>query len=434
MELKSFLFPNSGLASKYSALTYYFLLFYIISIYLKSAPYVSNITMGIILLCSILSYEKSKLNTHLLIYLGFCIFFIYQILTLSYSANIDEGLSVLQLRLPLFVFSLAFFFTKLSKQAINKIILFYGITTVFVSLIGFGFGAYLMNKTADSGYLYNDNISSFLFGKQAVYFGFYVNVAVFSLIHILRNSLGISSQSKLFIILGIVWLFFINFMLASKMAMISLYLLTLLQVLHYIIQQKRITELFILIFSGFILTFLILKMSPKTINRFTGILNTEYKYDNPESENHFNAQFDENKWNSTNTRIAIWNCGKELWKNNLLLGVGIGDKKDELLKKFKENNFIYAFKTEKNTHNQFLDIAISYGIIGIFLFLFLYFIYPLYYVFKTKTYFSISVFICLAFCFITENMLDRLQGEVIIALVIPLAIKTAYLNETEIID
>ena len=167
----------------------------------------------------------------------------------------------------------------------------------------------------------------------------------------------------------------------------------------------------------------LIKLFPKTLNRFKGTTETEYQFDNQNMENHFNADFDKNKWNSSNTRAAIWTCAMEVWRTQPLFGTGVGDKKDDLKRKFEEKKFWFALHTNKNTHNQYLDVLMSLGLTGLLIFILCYFVYPLWIFIQQKQGFAIMVFLLLALCLITENMFGRYQGIVLIALILPLASK-----------
>ena len=164
------------------------------------------------------------------------------------------------------------------------------------------------------------------------------------------------------------------------------------------------------------------------MNRFNGTTQINYQFDNKNVENHYNAEYDPAKWNGTNTRLAIWTCAYEIVKENPILGTGLGDRTTVLMDKYKEKHFLYAINTKKNTHNQYLDILISMGIIGLLLFLILYFIFPAYIYIKEKNYFALYILLVLAICMFTENMFDRYQGLILIPFILVLSEKVGNKN------
>ena len=242
MLINYFKFDSEKVTSKYSIYIYYLILLYISSIFLKSSPAISNIAMGLILILSILSFKKNNISSSIFVISGFILFFIFQIISLIYTDNIQEGLVVLSLRLPLLLFSIAFIGIRFSKNTCLKIILFYSLVTTILSLVGFVNGLYLTHKFSDTGFLYNDNISALLFEKQAVFFGLYVNIAIYGVFEYLRNQPA-NEKLKPILYVSLVWLFFINFMLASKMAMFSLYAITGSQLLIHLIKKNKFKEL-----------------------------------------------------------------------------------------------------------------------------------------------------------------------------------------------
>ena len=81
------------------------------------------------------------------------------------------------------------------------------------------------------------------------------------------------------------------------------------------------------------------------------------------------TQTDQKKqYDSTTGRIEIWKLAGELIQENILLGTGTGDVRDELVKTYYANDFEYGYSKKLNAHNQYLQIWATVGIIGILLF------------------------------------------------------------------
>lgn len=76
-------------------------------------------------------------------------------------------------------------------------------------------------------------------------------------------------------------------------------------------------------------------------------------------------------YDSTNIRVAIFNCNKIIAAENFLTGVGFNNLKDELLNCFYSNYDSEFYKNKKYmTHNYYAYIFLSSGIFGLLLFLF----------------------------------------------------------------
>jgi O-antigen ligase len=410
---------------KTDLIAYYALLVYIVSIFSHYIPVVTNIMMAVVFVLSLISAFKNRV-THSLhknkALPGIVLFFFAQLLSVFLSENKQEGFNQVSSVVPFFLFATSFCFLDFRQRTWFKILRFYAVVTVIASIIGFSVGAYYAVTKHDTGFLYNDNICDIL-GKQAVYFAVYVSIAIIIFIFQLTTNQDQTEKPSGWIYAAILWLFFIIFLLASRAAMLSLLCILLIYVGNIILRRRKYMEGSIVLVGLVIGSILLVKLFPKTMNRFQGTTETAYQFDNKNTENHFNATFDTTKWNSSNTRAAIWTCAMEVWRAQPLLGTGIGDKNDELHKKYEEKNFWYALTTNKNTHNQYLEVLMGMGIVGLIVFFACYFIYPFWIFYKKRQIFPVMLFLLLAACLITENMFGRYQGIVLLALMLPLASK-----------
>ncbi len=404
---------------------YYNILAYIISLYIKDAPVLTNVLMGFLFASSLFLFFKKKSVFSLKknsVLVGIVLFYLFQIVSVAYSQNKQEGLNILSATVPLFLFSIVFSCINFKIENWTKALSFYACITTLASVAGFAGGVYQTYLTKDTGYLYNDNICA-IFSRQAVYFALYVSFAILVFIYQLTDKQFYSSKQRIRVYAALIWLFFILFMLASRTAMFSLLLILIFYLGMGIVKQKKYIEGGILILSLIIGSVILIKLFPKTLNRFKGTTELTYQFDNKNMENHFNGTYDSSKWNSSNTRAAIWKCAVDVWRENPIFGTGIGDRTADLQKKFEEKNFWFALTTHKNTHNQYLDILIGSGLFGLFIFLITLFAYPFYYFYKHQQVFPAMVFLLVLFCLITENMLGRYQGIILISFMLPLSTK-----------
>lgn len=424
--MKNYFLPEENeIKSKINLVLYFTILGYIVSLFFKDAPVVSNIFIIFIFLSSFFSPSSYNLKERFIrnrINIGITLFYLFQVLSVFLSENIRDGLAILLLRAPLLLLPLSFCFIEFDKKIWSKILLFYALTTVFASVIGFIYGVYRTLIENDTGNLYNDNIS-YIIGKQAVYFAFYVGVAIMIFVIQIKEYPSIVQKYRILIYLAVAWLLFIIFMLASRTAMFGLLLILSIYVIKACIDKRKFFELLLFFSSLIIGSVIITKSFPKILNRFKGTTDLSFQYNNKNVENHFNEEYDQSKWNGTSTRAAIWSSAFEIWRTKPILGTGLGDRNVSLMKKYEENQFWYGLATQKNTHNQYLDVLLSMGIVGLILFVVVLFIYPIQLFLKQKQGFSIGVYALLAICFITENMLDRYQGLVFIGFILPLVSK-----------
>jgi O-antigen ligase len=417
----TYFFPEEGeIKTKANYVLYFTLLAYIVSLFLKDTPVITNLLMIGIFVLSVVQIKSLKQFYNNPVNIGILVFYSYQLISVLLSDNIQSGFTILLFRMPLFILPLAFCFIDFEKRSWDKLLLFYALITTAASIVGFLLAVFKSQIENDTGFLYNDNISVFL-GKQSVYFAYYVAIAILVFIIQLKQYPDRIQKHKFLIYFAIAWLLFIIFMLASRTTMFALLFVLFLYMGSLIVKKRKILEGVLLFLSLTIGVVIISKLFPKTLNRFKGTTEVNYHFDNKNVENHFNAEYDSAKWNGTNTRIAVWKCALEIWKTQPILGTGIGGKNEALMKKYEEHGFWYALTTQKNTHNQYIDILLSMGIIGLLVFVTTFFILPIRLFLKQKQTFALIVFSLLACCLFTENMLDRYQGLIFIAFILPLS-------------
>ncbi|HSH67401.1 MAG TPA: O-antigen ligase family protein, partial [Bacteroidia bacterium] len=314
MDQPFFIPEKNEIDNKINVAVYYALLIYIVSLFSEYIPVISNIMMALVFVASlVLAFQKggSQLFYRNKALTGIILFFLIQFLSVLFSQNKKEGFTILSSVVPFFLFAVSFCFIEFKQSTWNRLLLFFAVITTLASVIGFGAGVYNSVTLHDNGYLYNDNIC-FVLGKQAVYFAFYVSIAILIYIyHLITNE---NKKSAAWIYLAICWLFIIIFLLASRTAMFGLLAILCIYLGTILIQRKKYMEICILFLSLAIGAVILIKLFPKTLNRFKGTTETSFQFDNQNTENHFNATFDKTKWNSSNTRAAIWTCAVEVWR------------------------------------------------------------------------------------------------------------------------
>ena len=125
--------------------------------------------------------------------------------------------------------------------------------------------------------------------------------------------------------------------------------------------------------------------------------------------------------NSFNIRTGILSCSMEVLKNNWLTGLGAGGSYDALNACYKNLDF-ETYQNEKfNTHNQYLDYWICFGLLGVGLLVWL-LVSTIGFSFNNS--FSVGWIIVLVFAItmLTENVLSRYYG------VLPFAFLMSFIN------
>ena len=109
--------------------------------------------------------------------------------------------------------------------------------------------------------------------------------------------------------------------------------------------------------------------------------------------------------NLLDLRYYSYSCFQNLFFSEPLLGFGVGDVNSELLNCYQEKGCIGC--NNLNSHNEYLNMALSSGLIGLISFLmFLYYSYRK--ATKNISFFAFLTIFCISFMF--ENVLSRMWG------------------------
>ena len=108
-------------------------------------------------------------------------------------------------------------------------------------------------------------------------------------------------------------------------------------------------------------------------------------------------------------RIVVWESAMNVIKKNPIMGVGIGDVRTELVKEYDRIGEYKISQQRLNAHNQFLEVLLENGIVGILIFfsLFGYMIFIA--INEKRLLYGLFVFMMFVF-FIFETVLYRLAG------------------------
>lgn len=198
-------------------------------------------------------------------------------------------------------------------------------------------------------------------------------------------------RSKYFLVDVVLILFFVVF---SIFLMTKLNLIFQLMVVVFFLIFKTglsLKKRLIVMITLFLSLGMVVTLVPNVLDRFSEIEKSLHK--SPQG-----LAFD-----STNIRVAIYACDVELVKSNYLFGVGFDNLQESLNKCFAANYDSEFYKTQNYlSHNYFLYMLISSGVIGFALFLF--FIFRLLLLTYKINKFLVFVIVCnvVVMCFIED--------------------------------
>ena len=151
------------------------------------------------------------------------------------------------------------------------------------------------------------------------------------------------------------------------------------------------------------------------MNRFRELGYRNYTFSSRAPESHFNVPLTVDQWNGANIRLAIWKNAWSVILRNKIFGTGLGDKGDQLKKEFQRNGFVFAVQTNRNTHNSYLDVWMSLGLLGLILLLAAFLFIPIKSSYEQWDYFGVLILISFFVALMFENYIDRTIGNTILA-------------------
>ncbi|MCO6500418.1 MAG: O-antigen ligase family protein [Vicingus serpentipes] len=178
---------------------------------------------------------------------------------------------------------------------------------------------------------------------------------------------------------------------------------------------KKIKYLFLILITGFIISIFTVPVLKSRINEMVSS-----SFSPPQGFS----------YNSVNVRSGVWECAIDLIKEKWLTGIGPGQLQETLNNCYKRFNTSAYSSVDYNTHNEYFNVLLSTGVIGLLIFLLILLI-SLYQSYKKRAPLFFAFIVLISLCFLTENILDRQRGIVFFTFFISLFIKTNILQKTE---
>ena len=336
-------------------------------------------------------------NTFFKIFLIFLLFIIlFTVFNSSFLLDFSETRKIAQIALLFVLFSFAN----------NKRILIYGfILGVFISSLisGINIINYYLNS---SELLISKSSVEDLFITQRLYLGFFTVISAILLLNIYQTS--VNKIQKYLSLLLIIYLLFMLFLISSRSALLIAAVVFLTTIIY---QIKPLYSFLLVLAVGFIFSATIFQNKN---------LSSRFLY----SEDSIRSSFVE-KIKIHEPRYDIWKFSGQIFKEEKPYFFGIGTFKTQelLISKYQlmpiEKRKNWFIERNFNTHNQYIDIGLSYGIIGLLIFLI--FVKEIL-KFSFKNIHSLNLVISLLLFLFVENIFHRQLGSFIFALILVLAL------------
>lgn len=337
-------------------------------------------------------------NNMRMMHLLFIAFYLLHVVGMLYTTNFSVGGFDLEKKLSLIIFPIFLGAIILTKQQVNIILLAF-VASCFMMISFMFFEAAIKYYILDTNAYFLSGRLSEPAGKiHRVYFAMYLLFALVCCIYLIQ---GEWSRYKYFFITAILLFSLGIFLLSARMCFL-IYLLLLIRYLYYFIFIKKNLRLGILAVSIALISFASILNNKQMIGKLTQTY-TDLDKGNTKRNT-----------SSANLRIIKWKCALEVCKENFLFGTGTGDGNDELVKSYTKRNFYWGMKDKYNAHNQYFEITIAFGVVGLALWLMNLFV-PVILAVKYKQYLIVEFIFIFALCCATESMLCAQKGVVFYA-------------------
>lgn len=333
------------------------------------------------------------------LFILFITFYLWQAVGIFYSDDVITGRNTLFSRLSLFLFPLVLLIPgkKIEKNIGILLKIFAGSTSLFI-VICFGHalysslflqnGALMFNPHPQKEYWMNFFYGSyFSINQHPSYLAMYVILSGFISFESWFDNTASKWKRFAWLLNGIILAISLYF-LSSRSGFLAIFIMVPVYIIKkYYKHHKLITVVSILLMLVF--SFFIVRTNERVKIGLSEIANETFL--------------------SRDGRISIWSSAFQSIRNNLIFGVGIGDVKTELMKEYIRQGDQNLIQNRYNVHNQYLEILMENGIIGLALFLSILGV-MLYIAFSERNtlYYSFTIMMLIFFLF--ETVMERLQG------------------------
>lgn len=344
-----------------------------------------------------------KYRNPIILFALFMGFYLWQFAGISYSAEKSTGWRFFLSRLSLFLFPLVLTIPgeKIKSSVVKLLRIFAACTTIFI-LICFGYAFFRSINLINGHFIFDPNPPEakwfsyfysyyFSINQHPSYLSVYVMLSVFIALEswfdkLLKTSLRIIWLFSAFLLMLSVYF------LSSRTGIILLLALVPVYILIRLRGKSKIITIATLILVSLLAAIVTIKTNTRVNYIYSGIKSGTFK-----------------QVAVKDGRITIWEAALNPIKKNLIFGVGTGGVDSVMEKEYLKIGNEEMVKGKYNIHNQFLEILLENGLIGLILFISMigFMIYIT--IEHRNLLYGIFILIMLVF-FSFETVLNRLQG------------------------
>lgn len=332
--------------------------------------------------------------------IGFAFLLLLHGISYFYTENIPELLKEIRIKLPLLLLP----FTLINLPALQDKEK-YLVWVLFLLSVSFTATCTLINYLLH----YQEITANIIHSKEVpiipnishIYYSMIAAFAVWVGVYLYKNPIILWKPIEKKIFLGLsIFLGICLHIFTARTGLVAFYASFLVFILYDIMQRKQyktgIMLLSTLITVFVLAAFLHKGFQDRIINTYIDL--NKYKHGENIS------------YRSISLRLAAWQTATHIIQNHVWTGVGIGDNEDEMRKQYQKENFNACKECLlPNTHNQFIEFTLGFGIWGGGALLYIV-IYPLLYSKYRKNLLFILFWTIGFICMLTEAILERQIG------------------------
>jgi O-antigen ligase len=333
----------------------------------------------------------------------------YAVLALGmlHTSDVDTGQFDLEVKLSFFLLPIIFmFYRKTNFKDLKNVIVVLSVSCIIASFICLGSSIYW--------YMTFRPWPDFFFGSRYSvlvhlgYFAIYLNTVIVGGLWLLFwKKEALAKWLRIFLWIAIPYLIIVLVQTSSKMGLITMFMLFLLMGIAWILKTKKYKIGIVLLVGNVLLILGVRQFAPVTWLRFeTAIAQT------------FKSKIDKDASDSTTIRKIAWKTSGELIAENFWVGVGTGDVRFDMVRKYEEHGYTAAMRKNINAHNQYLQTFVSLGLIGISL-LVIVMLYPLWVGVRTRNLPLIVLAVIILLGAATESLFEVQGGVVFFNIFVP---------------
>lgn len=355
---------------------------------------IQNLSILLIFLAALVSYKKNK-KLKISNRYGLLFLVLYPLgLLLSSISSPNFLFSNPNIFLAIAIPLLLSTHHNLDKRDLEKILKAFIISVSLLSFIKFSAVLYQLGPT-ELLVLPQNQLAKIIVNYSYLNLSMYVGTAMLFSAQLFYSS---SLIKRIFIVLNFLFLFLFLTLLSSRTVLLATMIVSFSLFLVYTPKAKKI--LLIGCFMSLIIStsIIVYVFDAPIVEKIKEAVNFQNEYSNIK-----------NNWGGRIMRQEIWGCAISLIKQKPIFGYGFKNVQNRLNECYEENSkhpVLYRGISKKNAHNQFLQITLSTGLIGLFCFLSV-----LFYAFRNavaKRSPLVYLFVIFAaMCFLTESHLER---------------------------